>query len=153
MSLGFILLIVFGPLKTMRSAEFLKKTGETTTPVLSSSAVMTTDVIDPQGTFLGGFACEYSGSGTKEEAEDSLAQSITGIIKRRGYGSVKDQVKMYTTNTTDKGYKIHPGKIFTYESLKVKEEHGSVLTAICFVSHKYRELSNTKTMKTRKNRK
>jgi hypothetical protein len=35
MSWGFFLLIVFGPLKTMRSAEFLKKTGETTTPVLS----------------------------------------------------------------------------------------------------------------------
>ena len=33
-----------------------------------SAAVMTTTIVDPKGKFLGGFACEYSGAGTKKEA-------------------------------------------------------------------------------------
>jgi arginine decarboxylase len=104
-----------------------------------SAAVITTSVTDPKGKYLGGFACEYSGSGTKEDAEQSLLQSIVGMIERRGYGVMKDLGKMqlYKDNITDKGYKIHPGKNFIYEYLDVKEEHGSVFTAICFVSYKF----------------
>lgn len=120
-----------------------------------SAAVMTTTVVDPKGKYLGGFACEYSGSGTKEESENSLAESIAGMIKRRGYGNIKGETKLYHDNITDTGYKIHPGKIYEYEFLDVKEEHGSVFVAICFVSHKYPNLSE-KTLKggkTRKNRK
>jgi arginine decarboxylase len=116
-----------------------------------SAAVMTTTVEDPKGKYLGGFACEYSGSGTKEDAENSLGQSIAGMIQRRGYGNIKGETKMYKDNITDTGYKIHPGKIFEYEYLDIKEEHGSVLVAICFVSHRYPNLS--KGGKTRKNRK
>lgn len=119
-----------------------------------SSAVMITTVHDPNGKYLGGFACEYSGSDTRKVVEQSLEKSIEGMIERRGYGSVKNGVKMYHDNVTDKGYKIHPGKIFEYESLDVKKKHGSVLTAICFVSYRYPTLSKSrKSMKTRKNRK
>ena len=49
---------------------------------------MTTTITDPNGKYLGGFACEYSGSGTRSEAEESLALSIAGMIKRRGYGNI-----------------------------------------------------------------
>ena len=47
-------------------------------------------------------------------------------------------------NITSNGYKIHPGIIFVYESLDIKQKHGSVLVAICFVSYKYPTLSNSK---------
>jgi len=119
-----------------------------------SSAVMTTSVYDPNNKYLGGFACEYSGSGTREEAEKSLEDSITGIIKRRNFGNIDGGAKLYKDNTTDKGYKIHPGKIFVYEGLDVKEHHGTVLSAICFVSYKFPDLTSSKGgKKTRKNRK
>jgi pyruvoyl-dependent arginine decarboxylase len=116
-----------------------------------SSAVMTTDVYDPNGNFLGGFACEYSGNGTRKEAEKSLEASIDGIIERRNFGVTKGRGKLYQDNITDKGYKYHPGKIFVYEGLDIKEHHGTVLTAICFVSHKYPQLSLRSGKKTRKN--
>jgi arginine decarboxylase len=117
-----------------------------------SAAVMTTSVTDPNGRFLGGFACEYSGAGSKHEAEDSLAYSIKGMILRRGYGDLKE-LKLYQDNKTTKGFIIHPAKIFVYDSMMVKEEHGSVFTAICFVSYKYPTLNKPSPKKTRKNRK
>ena len=124
-----------------------------------SAAIMTTEITDPNGKYLGGFACEYSGSGTRKEAEDSLASSIKGMIQRRGYGNIKGETKMYEDIITDTGYKIHPGSVFEYENLDVKEEHGSVFTAICFVSHKYPVLpkprsnkQSKKSSKTRKNK-
>lgn len=109
-----------------------------------SSAVMTTDVYDPEGKYLGGFACEYSGNGTKEQAEKSLEGSIDGIIAHRNFGKTEGGATMYQDNVTDKGYKYHPGKVFVYEGINVTEDHGTVLTAICFVSHKYPNLSDTK---------
>jgi len=122
-----------------------------------SAAVMTTTITDPKGRYLGGFACEYSGSGTRKESEISLLESIDGMIKRRGYGNIKGALKMYKDNKTDKGYIIHPGKVFVYDSLDVVQEHGSVFTAICFVSYKYPTLIKykkyKKSTKTRKNRK
>ena len=119
-----------------------------------SSAVMTTDVYDPNGKFLGGFACEYSGSGTKTETELSLQGSIDGIIERRNFGKTPGGGKMYKDNKTDKGYTYHPGKIFVYEGLDVKDHHGTVLTSICFVSYRYPDLTDMKggRKKTRKNR-
>lgn len=111
-----------------------------------SAAVMTTSVIDPKGKYLGGFAVEYSGSGTKQDAEASLAESVTGIIERRGYGKLKGggNLVMYKDNVTDNGYKIHPGTIFEYENLDVTKKHGSVFTAICFVSYKFPTLKSNK---------
>jgi pyruvoyl-dependent arginine decarboxylase len=109
-----------------------------------SAAVMTTTIVDPNGNYLGGFACEYSGSGTKKEAEESLIISIAGMIKRRGFGNIKGKTIMYKDNITDTGYKIHPGKIFVYDTIKVAEEHGTVFCAICFVSHRYPHLTNSK---------
>ena len=113
-----------------------------------SAAVMTTTIVDPRGKFLGGFACEYSGSGTKKEAEKSLSESISGMIKRRGYGHIKGDVQMYKDNKTDTGYIIHPGKIFVYNDLVVVQEHGTVFTAICFVSYKFPTLSKSNTKST-----
>jgi len=101
-----------------------------------SAAVITTSVTDPKGKYLGGFACEYSGSGTKEEAGKSLMESIVGMIERRGYGIMKNP-SLFQDNITDKGYKIYPGQHFVYEDLKVTKEHGSVFTAICFVSYMF----------------
>ena len=118
-----------------------------------SAAVMTTSVYDPKGVYLGGFACEYSGSGTREEAEKSLEGSIDGIIERRKFGKTVGGAKMYKDNVTDKGYKYHPGKIFVYEGLQVKEHHGTVLTSICFVSYKFPNLTASRGgRKTRKRR-
>jgi arginine decarboxylase len=116
-----------------------------------SAAVITTSITDPKGKYLGGFACEYSGNGTKEEAEESLGDSITGMIKRRGYGSIQGKITLYKDNVTDKGYKIHPGNKFQYDYLNVKEEHGSVFVAICFVSYRYPILVKNKKSKTMKN--
>jgi pyruvoyl-dependent arginine decarboxylase len=121
-----------------------------------SSAVMTTSVYDPKGKYLGGFACEYSGSGTKKEAEKSLEDSIDGIIERRNFGTTKGGTKLYKDNVTNKGYKYHPGKLFVYEGLDVKDDHGTVLTAICFVSYKFPLLNNNtnnSNKKTRRNKK
>jgi arginine decarboxylase len=100
-----------------------------------SAAVMTTTITDPNGKYLGGFACEYSGSGTRSEAEESLGLSIAGMIKRRGYGNIIGQTKLYKNNKTDKNYIIHPGKLFEYNFLDVKQEHGSVFVALCFISY------------------
>jgi len=101
-----------------------------------SAAVITTSVTDPKGKYLGGFACEYSGSGTKEEAGKSLLESIVGMIERRGYGKIKNPA-LYKDNVTDNGYKVHPGKHFVYQDLHVTKEHGSVFTAICFISYMF----------------
>jgi arginine decarboxylase len=101
-----------------------------------SAAVITTSVTDPDGKYLGGFACEYSGSGTKEEAGKSLLDSIVGMIARRGYGKMTNPA-LYKDNITDNGYNIHPGKHFVYEDLKVSKQHGSVFTAICFLSYRF----------------
>lgn len=117
-----------------------------------SAAVMTTTITDPKGKYLGGFACEYSGSGSRKDAETSLSESISGMIKRRGYGNIKGNIQMYKDNKTDAGFIIHPGKVFVYDHLEVVQEHGSVFTAICFVSYKFPTLTKIKT-KTRVSRK
>ena len=117
-----------------------------------SAAVMITTITDPKGKYLGGFACEYSGSGIRKAAEDSLLESIYGMIKRRGYGSIKGELQIYKDNKKDTGFIIHPGKIFVYEHMDVVEEHGTVFAVICFVSYKFPTLSKTKT-KTRVSRK
>lgn len=117
-----------------------------------SVGVITTSIHDPSGKFLGGFACEYSGSLSRTDVEMSLVQSVEGMILRRGYGSTAGGLKIYKDNITSNGYKIHPGKIFVYESLDVKKRHGSVLAAICFVSYKYPTLSKSKSKSISKNK-
>ncbi len=52
--------------------------------------------------------------------------------------------ELYKDNITDKGYKIHPGKHFVYEDLKVSKQHGSVFTAICFLSYRFPVLKSQK---------
>ena len=112
-----------------------------------SAAVMTTSVYCPKGIYLGGFACEYSGSGTKAESEKSLETSIAGIIERRKYGILPKIGTLYKYTKTSLGYTIYPGKIFIYDSLKVKKHHGSVFTAICFVSYKFPMMKNVSNKK------
>ena len=115
-----------------------------------STAVLTTDVFDHNNKYLGGFALEYSGSGSKEQAINSLSASLKGLIERRGYGLINNKVEMFKDNITSKNYRLYPGKIFIYDSLTVKKEHGTVFCALCWVSHKYPQLSNkTKTKKRR----
>jgi arginine decarboxylase len=116
-----------------------------------SVGVITTSVHAPSGKYLGGFACEYSGSLSREDVEMSLIKSIEGMIARRGYGTATGGLKIYKDNITSNGYKIHPGDIFIYESLDVKQKHGSVLAAICFVSYKYPTLSNSNSKSKNKN--
>ena len=127
-----------------------------------SAAVMITTIHDPTGNYLGGFACEYSGSGSRKDAEESLLHSIEGMIERRGFGKIIGTSKLYHDMKTDKKYTIHAGKTFIYDDLHVKKEHGSVFTAICFVSHVYPVLNqkrishnnaDTKHRRTKKRRK
>ena len=115
-----------------------------------SAAVMTTDVYDEDNTYLGGFALEYSGSGKKEDAVKSLSLSLKGLIERRGYGEINGVVKIFENNKTSRGYTLYPGKIFVYESLHVKEKHGSVFAALCWVSHRFPSASKKRTNKTKK---
>jgi hypothetical protein len=65
------------------------------------------------------------------------------MIKRRGYGNIIGQTKMYKNNKTDKNYIIHPGKLFEYNFLDVKQEHGSVFVALCFISYIYPHLHDS----------
>jgi len=118
-----------------------------------SAAVMTTSVYDPHGKYLGGFACEYAGRGTKTQVERNLEETIAGIIERRGYGTITKPT-MYQDNKTNKGYVIHPGTVFIYDSLKVTSDYGTVLAAICFVSYHFPVLNRSKSrnlQKTKKN--
>ena len=127
-----------------------------------SAAVMITAIHDPAGDYLGGFACEYSGAGSRKEAEDSLLHSIEGMIERRGFGKIVGTPRLYQNMKTNKKFTIHAGKTFVYDSLHVKKDHGSVFAAICFVSHVYPVLSQkyvsnnsdkTKHRRTKKSRK
>ena len=102
-----------------------------------SAAVMTTTIHDPNGNYLGAFACEYSGAGSKRDAEQSLLHSIKDMIFRRGYGEIIGTPALYKDLKTDKKYTIHAGKIFVYDHLHVKKSHGTVFAVICFVSHKF----------------
>jgi hypothetical protein len=96
---------------------------------------MTTSIFDPNGNYMGGLALEYSGNGSKKKAEQSLIRSLTGMIKRRGFGNIKEKINLYKINYTDTGYKFLPGNIFEYENLDIKDECGSVIVAICFISY------------------
>ena len=115
------------------------KKGDTIT-----SAVMVTNVADKSGKHLGGFACEYSGHGDKKDVEESLGESIEGMIERRGYGTFPKKLKMYEDNKTDRGFIIHPGSVLAFKSLDVKEEHGTVLASICFTAYDFPVISNQK---------
>lgn len=102
-----------------------------------SSAVIITTIIDPSGKYLGGLACEYAGTQNKFEVEKYFLNAIHEMIQKRGFGEIKDGIKMFTDNITEFGYIVHPGKIFEYESLIATKKFASVITAICFVSHIY----------------
>ena len=123
-----------------------------------SAAVMITTIHDPTGNYLGGFACEYSGAGSRKDAEESLLHSIEGMIERRGFGKIIGTSRLYHDMKTNKKFTIHAGKTFVYDSLHVKKDHGSVFAAICFVSHVYpvldqRHVSNNAEKKHRRTKK
>jgi arginine decarboxylase len=109
-----------------------------------TAAVMTTEVKDPKGKHLGGFACEYSGSGTKKDIEISLAESIEGMIERRHYGTFPNKLQMYKDNKTSKGYIVHPGRVLAFKTLDIKAAHGTVLASICFTAYDYPILKRRK---------
>ena len=112
-----------------------------------TAAVMITSVHDPNGKYLGGFACEYSGSGDKKAAADSLLVSVRGMIQRRGYGTMPADRAVGRDCTTSSGYVIHPGKRFVVDTLDVKKKAGSVLAAICFMSFRVEDLSKSSAAK------
>lgn len=113
-----------------------------------SAAVMTSNVYDVNGKFLGGFACEYAGDLNEEKAINSLLISIAGIIERRGYGSTNNQDLVFKKDiTTDKGYTYHPGYKYAWSSMKVQKKHGTVLAGICFQTYKIPVLSLQATKK------
>jgi len=115
-----------------------------------SVGIMTTSVYDPNGLYLGGFACEYSGTGSKKDCEISLNNSVVGVIERRGFGSLIHSCKVNQNNVTNKGYVFKPGVHFLYESLHVTQNYGSVLVAICFISYKFPILSTFKKNRAKK---
>ena len=102
-----------------------------------AAAVMVTDVYDQHDRHLGGFACEYSGRGSRKEALRSLMGSVSGMVERRGLGNVRGQLQEKKKAATDKGFRIVPAAIFEYESMTVKESHGTVLAALCYIKHMY----------------
>ena len=87
---------------------------------LIAAGIMITKVYNKNKKYLGGFACEYSGHGTKKDAERSLLESVAGMIERRGYGKLSDNAKVYHNNVTSKGYIIHPGADFIFDSMKIQ---------------------------------
>ena len=107
-----------------------------------TAAVMITSVHDPNGKYLGGFACEYSGSGDKKDAADSLLVSVRGMIARRGYGTVPADCEVGRDCTTSSGYVIHPGKRFVVDTLDITKKAGSVLAAICFMSFRVKAITD-----------
>jgi pyruvoyl-dependent arginine decarboxylase len=108
-----------------------------------SAAVITTDVYK-EGKYLGGFACEYSGRGSKKEALESLLQSIKEMIERRGMGKLKD-IKAFEKNKTSNGFVIYPGKHYVYDCLHITKNAGTVFAALCFMSYNVKLYSNNKT--------
>jgi pyruvoyl-dependent arginine decarboxylase len=102
-----------------------------------SAAVITTDIIDPNGKYLGGIACEYSGNQSKKELEQSLCVSIKEIVERRNFGRINKSIKIGKSYITDKGFTIIPGKHFIYDTMIVKKSHGTVIASLCFVSYIY----------------
>lgn len=106
-----------------------------------SAAVMVTDIYDKNNQHLGGFACEYSGRGSRKEALRSLIGSVSEMVKRRGMGNVRGELQEKKKSTTDKGFHVVPAAIFEYESMTVKESHGTVLAALCYTKHMYPEPS------------
>jgi len=100
-----------------------------------SCALMTTDIYY-HGKYLGGFACEYSGSGNKKECADIFQKAIQGIIERRNKNKKLPFLNLFKDNHLLNGYTIHPGKHFIYQGMHVKKKYGTVISAICFVSYK-----------------
>ena len=84
-----------------------------------SAAVITTDVYK-EGKYLGGFACEYSGRGSKKEALESLLVSIKDMIERRCMGKLK-HIKAFEKNRTSNGFIIYPGKHYVYDSIDIQK--------------------------------
>jgi hypothetical protein len=59
---------------------------------LITASVLKTNVYDKKGKYLGAFACEYAGYGSKKHSLDVLLHDITEIIERRGYGNQKIKI-------------------------------------------------------------
>lgn len=69
--------------------------------------------------YIGGFACEYEGTGSVHKATEMLERSMKGLFERRGY--------------PEKGYTMK-NQQFHVKDLVVDDKFGTVLVAVCFVS-------------------
>ena len=99
--------------------------------------------------YLGGFACEYAGPGSKAKAKDVLLHDVQEMIERRGYGKTKSKLVAGKKLSTSKGYHYVPYRLVS-ETLKVKKNHGTVLAAACFTKYFYPEVSVTPVRKSKK---
>ena len=101
-----------------------------------TASVLKTNIYNKKGEYMGGFACEYAGYGSRQHALDVLLHDITEMMERRGYGKpIKEtDIKFRNKIKTDKGFYYKP-EHFINETLDVKKNHGTVLAAICFVNH------------------
>jgi len=105
--------------------------GETIT-----AAVLTTKIYDKGGKYMGTFACEYAGYGSKKNAEETLLADVSEMVERRGWGKAVEDVKLYKTSKTNKGNSFEPARLHV-DSMKIKKKYGTVLSSICFTEYHY----------------
>ena len=103
--------------------------GETIT-----AAVLTTKIYQKNGKYMGTFACEYAGYGTKKDAEDTLLHDVAEMVQRRGWGKSIENATLYKKTKTDKGHLFEPARMHV-ESMKIKKKYGTVLSSICFTEY------------------
>lgn len=79
--------------------------------------------VEVDGVIIGGFAAEYEGDAPEEQAKTILEGDLARIVDRRYRG--------HKVNVFDEQYVI--------KSCKVGLKYGTVLAAVCFLSHIYPE--------------
>lgn len=99
-----------------------------------TASVIATEVYNPNGEFMGHFACEYAGYGNEEDALETLLHDVSEMMQRRGWGTPTSAVKLYKKTETSKGYILKPARIHS-ETLKVTKKYGTVLASICFTKY------------------
>jgi arginine decarboxylase len=75
--------------------------------------------VEIDGELVGGFAAEYVGNASIQRAQELLRKDLAGIVKRRYAG---------------RGWHMFDWK-FNVRDLVVDEKFGTVLAAVCFITH------------------
>ena len=101
-----------------------------------NASVLTTELYDPKGEYMGLFVCEYAGYGDESAARATLFHDVVEMVERRGWGRPRDQPKMYKQIGTSKGYSFRPHR-FHGEHFKVTKRYGTALAGLCFTEYVY----------------